>query len=156
MLLSENIASLLNEQIKHEHHNHQVYKAISEFYADLNYDGFYKLFDSQASGELDHEKSIIKYMNDKNARVTIQPCDSVQNEFINIEDTIKVAYDLEISTTQKLYNVAKNAMTEGDFGTFNFLQDLIKEQIEEEKLFIDLRVKLELLGVGLLDQELRK
>jgi ferritin len=148
MLLSKTITDFLNKQLVHEGKNHLKYMAMSAYFSESNLTGFEKLFLDQAKGERDHYDRIYKYMSDKNAKITIDSIPGADfsggDMLTTCKNVAKQFYDVEIGTTQKLYEIYDKAQSEKDFGTCRFLFDfLIPEQVEEEALALNIKAEID-------------
>ena len=139
MLLSSKIIKMLCDQITHENNNEMKYRAVQAYFEDLQLHGFSKYFETQALSEYGHRNHIINYMNDKNAHITYETVQPYTQPFKTDKDIVDFYYATEIGTTQKLYAIVKQAESEGDFGTVDWLYhapitdggaSLILEQIE--------------------------
>ncbi|HAL52184.1 MAG TPA: dolichol kinase, partial [Sphingobacterium sp.] len=51
-----------------------------------------------------------------------------------------------VDNTEAIYNIVNLALAEKDWATWNFAQWFVKEQIEEEKLALELIDKLKIAG----------
>lgn len=137
MLLSPQMLGLLNAQIAHEMLNETKYRSVTTYFEDLNLHGWSAFFKAQAEGEYSHRQKLIDYVHDKNGHVTYLPVPQIDLSFPDLLALVDFYYSTEIGTTQMLYRIAQMAQAEGDFGTYEWLRDLILEQIEEEGLALD-------------------
>mgnify|MGYP000932876513 CR=1 FL=1 len=134
--LSDNVILLLNEQISHELHNHNVYKTFSNYY---KFNGLYKLekyYDERAEEELVHQRWIIDRLNQCDCPISYLPVKEVEYELSDdLSAPFKFTVDLEIETTLLINNIVKVAQEECDYQTVIWLlETLVKEQHEEEFL----------------------
>jgi ferritin len=142
MLLSPAMVGALNAQIQHEMHNETKYRSVVTYFEDQNLRGWAKFFAAQAAGEYSHRQSIIDYLHEKNAHPVYLPVPQVDLFFPDLKALADFYYNTEVSTTKLLYQIAGQAQSEGDFGTFHWLRDLILEQNEEEAIALDLMEKI--------------
>lgn len=143
MLLSPAMVGMLNAQIAHEMHNETKYRSVVTYFEDLNLHGWSKFFAAQAAGEYDHRQKIIDYLHEKNAHPVYLPVPQVDLFFPDLKALADFYYNTEISTTKLLYQIASAAQSEGDFGTSEWIRDLILEQIEEEGIALDIKAKID-------------
>jgi ferritin len=129
---------ILVDQMAHEMTNFVTYK---NFAGMCDCRGFYnaaKFFDKQAQDELKHHNIIWQFCCD---RVGFKPVLSAipAMEFSDkvLVDIIAESMQLEMRTTEALVKIQQTALLE-DLMCFEMIQELIKEQREEEKLFADM------------------
>lgn len=140
MLLSEKVRTMLCDQIAHENANEVKYRQMETFFEMLQLHGFSGLFAIQAKGEHGHRQKIIDYLNEKNAKIDYSPVAGFTESLNSIREIVDQFYAVELETTQKLYDIAKMAQEENDFGTVAWLYSfLIPEQNEEEALALDVQ-----------------
>lgn len=135
-IISSEIEKLLLLQLEHEMKNHNLYKMFSLYYNEQGYSKLCLYYIKRAKEEMNHYNWIQNYLLD---------CDVCLKEDLKIPTNDNKIKDLkspfvdtverEVETTKLIYKIVDAAVKESDWKTFNFLhQDLIPEQIEEEKL----------------------
>lgn len=135
--LSSQMQEALIKQIGHELFNKNVYLTFASYYSDNH---LYKLetyYKKRADEEAVHAKWIMDYLDKCNVKYQIPKINNVDITINNLEEPFDITVDLEIYTTMCINNLAKLALQEEDFTTFNWLNGqtnakLILEQQEEE------------------------
>lgn len=131
--LSMQIYQKLQEQYAHEKRNQIIYDVMASTMDFQGYTGASSFLSKQASGEADHAKAVYDYIVSRNEPVGIQGIEvpEINSEFYELFEQVKV---VELLTTDKLKAIASLAFAEGDYQTFYWIADLIKEQTEEENI----------------------
>lgn len=140
------VAELLNKQISKEFYSAYLYLSISNYYYSVNLDGFGNWYNIQAKEEVDHGARIVKYLNDRDQKITMDAIDAPKSDFANFREPIELAlkHELYISgLINNLYGVARDAR---DYPSCQFLDWYLAEQVEEEKNANDLLAKYDLSG----------
>lgn len=132
-LVSPAVGDLLVKQVAHELRNHSLYKSIANFFSVEAIVDLEEFFNKQADGENGHHNEIMSYLSDADYKFsypTVLATTEPINDYIAV---FEVALEREILTTQMLYAIYEQAMSEKDYMTAIWLLNgLIKEQIEEE------------------------
>ena len=129
--LEQTIADLLVKQVAHERFNASLYITMSNFY---NVKGYMKLgtyYEMRAEEEIQHSKWIEEYLFDSDIIFNFPQIDKVEIKLVELIDSFQLTVDKETDTTKAINNIAAEAIKINDFQTFEFLQRLIKEQVEE-------------------------
>ena len=129
--LEQTIADLLVKQVAHERFNASLYITMSNFY---NVKGYIKLgtyYEMRAEEEIQHSKWIEEYLFDSDIIFNFPQIDKVEIKLVELIDSFQLTVDKENDTTKAINNIAAEAIKINDFQTFEFLQRLIKEQVEE-------------------------
>lgn len=129
--LEQTIADLLVKQVAHERFNASLYITMSNFY---NVKGYMKLgtyYEMRAEEEIQHSKWIEEYLFDSDIIFNFPQIDKVEIKLVELIDSFQLTVDKENDTTKAINNIAAEAIKINDFQTFEFLQRLIKEQVEE-------------------------
>ena len=128
--LSKEIQELLLRQLKHELQNHNIYMNFANYFGVRGFVVLEEYFKLRADEEYLHHSWIRKYLNENDAEY-IYP----------MVDPFKMTVDLEIETTQMIYEIVDQAAAECDWATFNWLLGhdettgrLVEEQREEESI----------------------
>ena len=133
--LSEKLGELLNRQLQHELENHNLYKTFSLYYSKKGLMKLSKYYNERAQEELNHSNWIFNYLIENDY---IESYPVVKLDKLDIENNItpiELTLDVEIKTTNMIYDIVNQAQEDKEWITFNWLmQDLVPEQLEEEKL----------------------
>lgn len=159
--ISDKVAKLIDEQIKHEGDSSRLYLAMSQWLEYSGYECSAKLFKKYADEELIHMNKFYQYLQDRNFLPSTPILDAQPIEFGGIKEIIKLSYEHEIKVSMWLDNIAMTALSEKCLTTFNFMSWFILEQIEEEAKFKKMLDRLEMMDKDkapmiLFDQELGK
>jgi len=159
IMLSKEVAKLLNEQINKEFYSAYLYLDISNYYNDKNLNGFSNWFKVQAQEERDHAMLFLTYLHNNNEKVTLTSIAGPDKSFADFKAPLAAALEHEIFVTASINNIYEEAAKQKDFRTQQFLNWFIDEQGEEEKNAQELIDRFELFGTDarglyLLDAEL--
>jgi ferritin len=135
-LLSTELKDLLVKQIAHELKNHTLYLSIANFFSVEAISDLQTYYEKRAHEEWNHHKLIMDYLSDADVKF-LYPAVEINTETFDSSYTVPftATVDREIQTTQLIYAIYEQAVSEKDFMTASWLYDkLIKEQIEEENV----------------------
>ena len=134
--ISKEIEKILNAQIKNEMNSYILYRAMSNCLEYSGWEGASKLWKKYADEENGHAEKIIDYMQERDCKpqipLTVQP----PKDFEGIKSIVDKSDKHEIKITGDWKEIAKAAIKESDFLTFELAQDFLKEQREEEAKMI--------------------
>ena len=134
--ISKNIETILNSQIANEMNSSKLYRSMSNCLEYSGWEGAAKLWKKYADEENEHAEKIISYMQDRDCKpiipLTVQP----PKDFAGIKSIVQQSDKHEVKITNDWKEIAKSAMKEFDFMTFELAQWFIKEQTEEEAKMI--------------------
>ena len=158
-MISEKIATLINEQITKEQYAAQYYLSMSAWFSARDLDGIANYFRVQSKEELMHADKMFDYLNDVGSEIIIGQIDQPPHVFADAKVVFEKALEHEKIVTQSIFNILKNANEEGDFATVSFLQWFVNEQVEEEASASQLVTKIKMVcdnpsAMYLFDQEL--
>lgn len=130
---------LLNGQVTHELKNSIVYNVLGVKCDTLGLFKARDFFYKQSKDETEHSKMIINYLCDRGMEfLGYNTIESIKCDCKNFFECLTTAYKLECLTTQMLNNIKETALEHRDYLTEVFINDMLKEQIEEEKIFNDI------------------
>lgn len=139
--LSENIQKLLLRQLKHELYNHNLYMSFSNFFGVQGLSVLEEYYKQRADEEYLHHSWIRKYLNQNDSEYIYPDIPSISEKFEDNVTPFKLTVDKEIETTKLIYEIVEQALEEGDWATFTWLNGndpeegmLVKEQVEEESI----------------------
>ena len=130
--LTEEIETLLNEQIKVEAHSSAVYLAMASWCDRNGFDCSAKYFQKQSGEEREHMLKLFNYVSDLGGRAISPDITGIPQEFESFRSVFEQALQQEIYVTQQFNRMAAKCMKVNDFITFQFIQWFLNEQIEEE------------------------
>jgi ferritin len=136
MIIPSNILDLLQNQYKHETSNSLRYFVRSSWAKYRGFEGAGKFFAKEAEGERGHADKVKQFIEDRNE--ALQPSPYTYNDpdnFTSFNELFETAFVFEQETTDLLQNIYTEAFKAGDIMTVVWVQELIKEQIEEENLY---------------------
>lgn len=142
--ISSGMEELLQNQIKEEAQSGHIYVHMGNW---CNINGYFKaekFFKKHADEERTHMHAMIDYLNDRNCEAQTPGLDAVTLSFTKLKDVIQGAYDHEKVVTEKLSSIYRLSLSGEDFVTMQFIGKYVNEQREEEALFNDLNIQLEL------------
>lgn len=156
--MNEKIATLLNEQINKEFYSAYLYLDISNYYDELDLDGYANYYMVQAQEERDHALLFLKYMQSIGLKVTLQAIEKPDKTFASVLEPLEEAARHERYVTELINNIYHEAHQDKDYRTLKFLDWFVDEQREEEDSADSMVSRYKLFGsdprgLYLLDQE---
>lgn len=156
--MNDKIAKLLNEQINKEFYSAYLYLDISNYYDELDLDGYANYYMIQAQEERDHALLFMKYMQNNGLKVTLEAIDKPDKTFETVLDPLVAAAEHERYVTSLINDIYHEAHQAKDYRTMKFLDWFVDEQGEEEDNADSMVSRYKLFGTDpkglyLLDQE---
>ena len=156
--MEKKVAELLNQQINKEFYSAYLYLDMSNYYADLDLDGFANYYLIQAQEERDHAMLFLKYMQEVGLKVTLEAIDKPDKVFENPMDPLVIAAEHERYVTALINDIYHECYEVRDYRTMKFLDWFVDEQMEEEDNADSMISRYNLFGsdpkgLYLLDQE---
>ncbi|HRF60307.1 MAG TPA: ferritin [Fimbriimonadaceae bacterium] len=131
-MISKKVASLLEEQIGHELWASQKYLSMAIWFAGQNLGGFSEFFMKQSAEERGHALKIVHFLTEVGLTPNLAAIDAAGPKYKDALDCANQALQNEQTVTKQFHKMAKTALAEDDYTSFEFLQWFIKEQVEEE------------------------
>ncbi len=131
--MEKKVAELLNQQINKEFYSAYLYLDMSNYYADLDLDGFANYYLIQAQEERDHAMLFLKYMQEVGLKVTLEAIDKPDKVFENPMEPLVIAAEHERYVTALINDIYHECYEVRDYRTMKFLDWFVDEQREEEK-----------------------
>ncbi len=158
-MLSEKIQQLLNKQLNTEFHSAYTYLSLAAYFEDLDLNGFAHWMKIQYQEELLHADKIYTFINNRDARVILEPLAAPRAAWASPLEAFKSALANEQVLSQKIYEVVDEALQERDHATHAFMQWFVNEQVEEEAIVRDIVSDIERVieskdGLFLMDRDL--
>ena len=156
--MNDKIAFLLNQQINKELYSAYLYLDMSNFYDDMDLDGYANYYMIQAQEERDHALLFLKYMQSIGLKVTLEAIDKPDKVFSSVLDPLEIAAEHERYVTALINEIYHEAHQAKDYRTMKFLDWFVDEQMEEEENADKMVSRYKLFGQDpkgqyLLDQE---
>ena len=156
--MNDKIAFLLNQQINKELYSAYLYLDMSNFYDEMDLDGYANYYMIQAQEERDHALLFMKYMQNNGLKVTLEAIDKPDKTFETVLDPMVAAAEHERYVTSLINDIYHEAHQAKDYRTMKFLDWFVDEQGEEEDNADSMVNRYKLFGADpkglyLLDQE---
>ncbi len=132
-MLSNNLLTALNDQIKHEFYSAYFYLAMSAWAESNNMPGAAKWLGKQAHEEAGHAMKLYGYIHDRGAKVTLQAIPQPAGEYTSLLDVFEQVKEHEGKVTGLINRLYEIALKENDYASQIELQWFVSEQVEEEK-----------------------
>ena len=145
-MLNAKVAELLNTQVNKEFYSAYLYLDFANYYETKGLDGFANWYKIQAQEERDHAMLFYQYLQNNNAKVTLEAIDNPDKVFSCNMGPLKAGLEHEEYVTSLINNIYAAAYEVKDFRTMQFLDWFIKEQGEEETNANELITKMEMFG----------
>ena len=144
--LSKKVEEILNRQVAKEAEAAQIYLSYGCWADSEGYGGVKNFLFRHASEERNHMMKVIEYIMERGGTVKIEAIKAPPANPKNLQDCFEKTFKHEVDNSNAIYEIVDLAHEEKDWATFNFAQWFVKEQIEEEKLVMDLIDKLKIAG----------
>ena len=131
-LLSADVETLINQQIKKEAHSSAIYLSMASWCDRNGYDFSSAYFFIQAEEERQHQLKFYKYVLDMGGTAISPEINNIKIEYNSFREVFEEALEQEISVTQSIKNIAARCHKEQDYVTLEFLNWFFREQREEE------------------------
>lgn len=144
--LSKQIENILNSQVTKEADAAQIYLSYGSWADSEGYGGIANYFFRHAGEERNHMMKVMLYIMERGGTVKLAAIKAPPKNPKNIQDCFEKTFKHEVDNTTAIYDIVNLSHDEKDWATYNFAQWFVKEQIEEEKLVMDLLDKLKIAG----------
>ena len=156
--MNEKIAQLLNQQINKEFYSAYLYLDMSNYYDELDLDGYANYYNIQAQEERDHALLFMKYMQSIGLKVTLEAIDKPDRVFDSVLAPLEIAAEHERYVSALINDIYHECHEARDYRTLKFLDWFVDEQREEEDSADSMVSRYKLFGqdprgLYLLDQE---
>lgn len=144
--MNTSIEKLLNDQVKYEASASMQYLAMASW-ADANgYNGVADFFYLQSEEERVHMIKLVKFINERSAKVVIPQLDKPKSDFESLNQLFETFLEQEIFVTQKINHIIFECLQHKEYNVHNFMQWYVTEQLEEEAVAKTLLDKLMIIG----------
>ena len=131
-MLSQEMATALNEQIGSEFSASNHYLAIAAYFAQGSLDDWAAFFYRQAEEERQHGLKILGFLIDNAAPVSLPAIAAASTDFPNALAAVTSALESERRVSSQFDAMAVLADEQRDYQGLQFLQWFLREQVEEE------------------------
>ena len=145
-MLSNDIQTAINSQIKNEYYSSYLYLSMAAYCESINFAGFSGWLRNQSEEELRHALRFFDYMLDRDGRVVLDTIVQPPSEFGSLLEIFQQVLDHEKEVTGTINRLYEIAVAENDHATAVELQWFIQEQVEEEKSASDMVENIKLAG----------
>jgi len=142
-MLEKKMEIALNEQVNAELWSSYLYLSMSYDMDNKGYEGMASWFAIQAKEEFDHATRFMKFIGERDGKVTLMPISEVQQEWKTPKDAFVDTLKHEKVVTGKIHRLMDMAVELKDYITQNTLKWFIDEQVEEESTARKIVEKLE-------------
>ena len=158
-MLEQKMELALNQQVKEELWSSYLYLSMSYDMDNKGYEGMSSWFATQAKEEFEHATRFMKFIGERDGKVTLMPIEEVKQEWKSPQEAFDDTVKHEKIVTEKIHKLMDMAIELKDYATQNLLKWFIDEQVEEEDTTRKIVEKLKKIGdnpAGLyvLDKEL--
>lgn len=145
-MLSPSLIERMNAQVTLEFFSSNLYLQMAAWCDHKGYPGCSAFLAQHASEEYQHARKLFTYVTETGGLAVIGAVEAPKTTFTGVQEIFDQTLAHEVMITAKINALVKQAMDEGDFSTFNFLQWYTTEQHEEEKLFRNILDRIRVIG----------
>ncbi len=145
-MLSEKMLNILNEQVKKEAYASHLYLAMASWAENQGLEGISNWFYAQSEEEREHMMKFIRFINERGGHAIVPLVEEPPKEFPGIREAFVASLEHEQMVTGAINDIVTLALEEKDYGTHNWLQWFVEEQMEEEDSVQGIIDKFDLLG----------
>lgn len=137
------LCDAINSQIVIELENQNKYMQIQSYFEDLQLKNLANFFKKQSLGENEHANLFMDHLNDRNGgKVVIGDVSAPKSDFFDVYSIADFYVLNEQQTTDSIESLYDLALSEKSYVDLDFLQSMLKEQIEEENTSLHLAMQL--------------
>lgn len=153
------IQKAMNDQLNAELYASHLYLAMSARFEEQNFPGFAHWMRAQSEEERAHAMRFYEFIDDRGGSVHVGALDEPKVSFKRPLEAFQAALEHERKVTAAIHELYEQAEEEQDYASHPFLEEFIKEQVEEEKTAQGIVDRLEMIGEDpsgllMLDQQL--
>lgn len=131
MLISNELADAINEQIGNEFAASMQYLGLAAYFEAQNLRLLAKLFFEQAEEEKEHAMKFVHYLVETNAKLQIPAIPQANFDYSSAAEAVEAALSWEKEVTRQINDLMKLAIERNDYLAQGFLQWYVDEQLEE-------------------------
>ena len=136
--LPKEIVELLLPRLSDEFKAFYFYRAAENWCKNVGFEKAAEYFAAESADELTHAKLIEKYLVDWNVTPQIPKSEVPQLEFKGLVELIEEAYKIEYALYEEYEDTSGKVFKQGDFCTFDFLQQLRSIQTKSVAEYSDM------------------
>lgn len=141
-MIDDELASKVNEQIKHELQSEFYYLGMAAYFRDQDWNGFAHFMEIQANEEHEHAMKFYDFLDEVGKEIEIPSVEKPSTDYNSIVDVFETALEQEKNITESIHNLLDHARQTNSYEAESILQWFVEEQIEEENLMGDLLHKI--------------
>ncbi len=145
-MLSKNIETALNKQIRIEAESSQVYLSMACWAEIQGLEGVAQFMYAQSDEERMHMLKLVKYVNERGGHAMVTDLKAPKTSFGTMKEMFEELYAHELFVSNSINELVHVTFEEKDYATHNFLQWYVAEQIEEEAQAKTILDKINLIG----------
>jgi len=144
--LSKTLTTAMNSQMTKEAHASQIYLSYAAWADNQGFCGMANFLFRHAQEERNHMMKILEYILKRGAEAEVSAIPTPHENPKSLFSCFEKIFEHEVENTKSVYKLVKMSFEEEDWGTWNFLQWFVKEQIEEETMALGLLDKIKIAG----------
>ncbi len=144
--LSKAMEESLIKQMTKENQASQIYLSLGIWADTKGYGGVANFLFRHAQEERNHMIKVMMYILERGGTPKVEAVAAPKKLPSTISECFNMVFEHEVDNTNAIYGLVNQSMEEKDWATWNFAQWFVKEQIEEEKLALQLIDKLKIAG----------
>jgi len=145
-MLTKNIETLLNQQIRIEAESSQIYLSMACWADTHGLDGIAQFMYTQSDEERTHMLKLVRYVNERGGHAQVTELRAPKTTFTAYQEMFEELYKHEVFVSESINNLVHETLGEKDYATHNFLQWYVAEQIEEEAQAKTILDKVNMIG----------
>jgi ferritin len=145
-MLSKEIETALNNQIKIEAESSQIYLAMACWAEVKGLEGVANFMYAQSDEEREHMLKLVKFVNERGGHAKISQLAAPNVTFNSFKEMFETLFEHEVFVSSSINELVHISLEEKDYATHNFLQWYVAEQIEEEAVARNILDKINLIG----------
>ena len=144
--LSNQMQEALTKQMTKEAHASQIFLSYGCWADTKGYGGIANFLYRHSQEERNHMIKVMRYILDRGGEARVEAIPAPPENPQNLKEAFHKVFEHEVENTTAIYEIVNLSFEEKDWATWNFMQWFVKEQIEEEKLALELIDKLKIAG----------
>ncbi|MFO7978923.1 MAG: ferritin [Bacteroidales bacterium] len=131
-MLQKKLENILNEQVAKESYASQLYLSMASWVETKGYAGISEWFYAQAEEERMHMLKIVRFINERGGHAVVPALEQPPKDFKGVKMIFEAALEHEQMVTDSINNIVAMSLEAKDYGTHNWIQWFVQEQMEEE------------------------